>query len=221
VAQRPERAPLQGAKVTSRISGESEPLMSSATESLIVKHVPVQQRRSFREAVCEEWAGAAAGAGATRQARCVFLPTGYNVKQRGDVKRAGASARTSEHDRASAYQPISGRTPPASNCSKTGLRRQTVEIPVFEISLGKTGLHKRVPVTFPDPGWGKIGGKNRRDLKAFGGVYTRSNSTVFWQTERLLRLIFHRKRKKRVYRLFRYWPGHSRGKRSPCRAYFT
>jgi len=75
VAQRPERAPLQDAKVTSRISGESEPLMSSATESLIVKHVPVQQRRSFREAVCEERAHAAAGAGAARQARGVILST--------------------------------------------------------------------------------------------------------------------------------------------------
>ncbi len=33
-------------------------------------------------------------------------------KQRGDVKRAVASARTSEHDRASAYQPNSSRSPP-------------------------------------------------------------------------------------------------------------
>jgi len=38
-------------------------------------------------------------------------------KQRGDVKRAGASARTSEHDRASAYQPNSSRSPPASHAS--------------------------------------------------------------------------------------------------------
>ena len=36
MAQRPEGAPLQGAKVTSRISGESEPLMRRATESLSV-----------------------------------------------------------------------------------------------------------------------------------------------------------------------------------------
>jgi len=36
VAQRPEGAPLQGAKVTSRISGESEPLMRRASESLSV-----------------------------------------------------------------------------------------------------------------------------------------------------------------------------------------
>jgi hypothetical protein len=34
-------------------------------------------------------------------------------------------------------------------------------------------------------------------------------------------LIFHRKRKKRVYRLFRYWPGDTGRKRSPYRAYFT
>jgi hypothetical protein len=32
------------------------------------------------------------------------------------------------------------------------------------------------------PGWGKIGGKNRHDLRAFGGGYTRRNSAVFWQT---------------------------------------
>ena len=38
VAQRPEVAPLQGAKVTNRISGESEPLMRSADESLSVLH---------------------------------------------------------------------------------------------------------------------------------------------------------------------------------------
>ena len=34
--QWPEGAPLQGAKVTNRISGESEPLMRRATESLSV-----------------------------------------------------------------------------------------------------------------------------------------------------------------------------------------
>ena len=34
----PERAPLQGAKVTNRISGESDPLMSRTGESLNVQH---------------------------------------------------------------------------------------------------------------------------------------------------------------------------------------
>jgi len=38
-------------------------------------------------------------------------------EQRGDVKRAGASARTSEHDRASACQPSNRRSPPASHAS--------------------------------------------------------------------------------------------------------
>ena len=37
--------------------------------SLSVRHVYDQQRRTFREAVCEEWAKAAAGTGAQRQAR--------------------------------------------------------------------------------------------------------------------------------------------------------
>jgi hypothetical protein len=63
-AQRPEGAPLQGAKVTNRISGESEPLMRRADESLSVLHEYDQQRRTFREAVCEERARAAAGDGA-------------------------------------------------------------------------------------------------------------------------------------------------------------
>lgn len=36
------------------------------------------------------------------------------------------------------------------------------------------------------PGWGKIGGQNRLDLRAFDSGYTRCNSAVFWQTERLL-----------------------------------
>ena len=92
-AQRPERASLQGAKVTRCISIESEPLMRRASESLSVTHVPDQQRRAFREAVCEERAGAAAGAGATRQARGVFVPTGNSRKQRGDVSGAGVSLR--------------------------------------------------------------------------------------------------------------------------------
>ena len=38
-------------------------------------------------------------------------------KQRGDVKRAGASARTSEHDRASTYLTSNGRSPPTSHAS--------------------------------------------------------------------------------------------------------
>ena len=88
-AQRPEGAPLQGAKVTSRISGESEPLMRRADESLSVRHLLSTQRRTFREAVCEERAGAAAGAGAKRQARGVLLlnrkPNGKS--KGGDVKR--------------------------------------------------------------------------------------------------------------------------------------
>jgi len=80
-AQRPEGAPLQGAKVTNRISGESEPLMRRATESLSVMHVLSTQRRTRCGAWCEERAGAAAGAGATRQAMGVILSTGHSGKQ--------------------------------------------------------------------------------------------------------------------------------------------
>ncbi|MDO9035804.1 MAG: hypothetical protein Q7U51_11445 [Methanoregula sp.] len=65
-AQRPEGAPLQGAKVTNRISGESEPLMRRADESLSVLHEYDPQQRTFREAVCEERARAADGDRAKR-----------------------------------------------------------------------------------------------------------------------------------------------------------
>jgi len=41
-------------------------------ESLSVMPLPDQQRRTFREAVCEERAGTAAGSGASRQARGVI-----------------------------------------------------------------------------------------------------------------------------------------------------
>ena len=54
----------RGAKVTNRISGESEPPVRRASESLSVIHLLGTQRRTFREAVCEERAGVAAGAGA-------------------------------------------------------------------------------------------------------------------------------------------------------------
>ena len=54
MAQRPEGAPLQGAKVTNRISGESEPLMRRADESLSVRHLLSTQRRTRCGAWCEE-----------------------------------------------------------------------------------------------------------------------------------------------------------------------
>ena len=55
--QWPERAPLQGAKVTNRFSGESEPLMRRASESLNVRHLLITQRRTRCGAWCEERAG--------------------------------------------------------------------------------------------------------------------------------------------------------------------
>ena len=47
----------RGAKVMSRISGESEPPVRRASESLNVPHMPDQQRRTRCEAWCEERAG--------------------------------------------------------------------------------------------------------------------------------------------------------------------
>ena len=70
------------------------------SESLSVSHEYDQQRRTFREAVCEKRAGAADGDRAKRRARGVILSTRQLRKSKGgDVKRAVASARTSEHDR--------------------------------------------------------------------------------------------------------------------------
>ena len=53
--------------------------------SLSVLHDNDQQRRTFREAVCEERAGAAAGAGASRQARGVILSAGQLREKQGRV----------------------------------------------------------------------------------------------------------------------------------------
>ena len=63
-------------------SVESEPLMRRASESLNVRHEYDQQRRTRCEAWCEERAGAAAGAGAARQARGVIISTGQLRKTR-------------------------------------------------------------------------------------------------------------------------------------------
>jgi hypothetical protein len=57
--------------------------------------------------------------------------------------------------------------------------------PILGLTLGKIDLHIRIPAAFPGPGWGKIGGKNRHDLRAFGGGYTRCKSAIFWQTGQL------------------------------------
>ncbi len=103
----------RGAKVTRRISGESEPRVRRASESLSVTLVPDQQRRAFREAVCEERAGAAAGAGASRQARGVILPTGQLREKQGRVcersgtegsEASGSAAETNSLDRYSCQQ---------------------------------------------------------------------------------------------------------------------
>jgi hypothetical protein len=59
----------------------------------------------FEEPDLDERAGAVAGAGATRQTRGVILPTGHSGKQLGDVKRAGASARTNMTGRLRANRP--------------------------------------------------------------------------------------------------------------------
>jgi hypothetical protein len=37
-------------------------------------------------------------------------------------------------------------------------------------SVGKTGLHIRIPAGFPGPGRGNLRGEHNRDAKAFGGL---------------------------------------------------
>jgi hypothetical protein len=99
-AQRPEGAPLQGAKVTNRISGESEPLMRRADESLSVLHEYDQQRRTRCGAWCEERARQPLAQEQRDKPGAYCISTGQHRKSKGgDVKRAGAEARTSEHDR--------------------------------------------------------------------------------------------------------------------------
>ena len=72
-----------------------------------------QQRRTFREAVCEERAGAAAGAGASRQARGVILSTGQLRKSKGEsvsgaewrrVPASRSAVETNSLDRYTAYR---------------------------------------------------------------------------------------------------------------------
>ena len=99
MAQRPEGALLQGAKVTSRFSGESEPLMRRATESLSVMHLLSTQRRARCGAWCEERAGQPLAPEQRDKPGASSYQQGNPENKGGDVKRAGASARTSEHDR--------------------------------------------------------------------------------------------------------------------------
>jgi hypothetical protein len=193
-AQRPERAPRQGAKVRNRISGESEPPVRRAGESMSVRHVLSTQRRTFREAVCEERAGQPLAPGHRDKPVASSYQRDIHVKQGGDVKRAGASARTSEHDRTSAHY---GGAVAVDRRPRWTLRAPSAhylllrdrltsflphEIHILQTLPGKNDLRIRIPAAFLGSGWGKIRGKNRHDLRTFGGGYTRCNSAVFWQT---------------------------------------
>ena len=87
----------RGAKVRSRISGDSEPPVRRASESLSVTHVPDQQRRTFRAAVCEERAGAADGDRATRRAVGVLHLNRTTPGKQGRVcERSGMEESASE-----------------------------------------------------------------------------------------------------------------------------
>jgi hypothetical protein len=86
-----------------------------ASESLSVLRQYDQQRRTRCGAWCEERARAASPAASLRAKGCVIICPINREKQRGDVKRAVASARTSEHDRASVVLWISSRSPTASH----------------------------------------------------------------------------------------------------------
>jgi hypothetical protein len=52
--------------------------------------------------------------------------------------------------------------------------------------VGKNEPHIGVLAGFLMSGWGKVGGKNNLDLKAFDGHWARGKSAVFWKTKRIL-----------------------------------
>ena len=113
MAQRPEGAPLQGAKVTNRSSGESEPLKRRADESLSVRHLLSTQRRTRCEAWCEERERAADGDRAKRQAVGVLYLNRTTpgkqgrVCERSGMQESGANrsaAETNSLDRSSCQQ---------------------------------------------------------------------------------------------------------------------
>ena len=89
--------------------------MRRANESLSVIHVYDQQRRTFRGAVCEERAGAAAGAGASRRARGVLRLNRTTPGKQGRVcERSGMEASASEPECSGdeLSRPISGQPDP-------------------------------------------------------------------------------------------------------------
>ena len=94
----------RGAKVMSRISGESEPPVRRASESLSVQHFCVNSDEHDAKHGVMSGPGQQAPPRACEQGGASSSARSTEEKQRGDVKRAGASARTSEHDRASACQ---------------------------------------------------------------------------------------------------------------------
>jgi hypothetical protein len=53
-------------------------------------------------------------------------------------------------------------------------------------NVEKNDPHIRLPAAFPGSGWGKLGGENGLDSRAFGGFLVRSKFAVFWQTGRNL-----------------------------------
>jgi len=89
VAKRPERAPRQGREGKEPHQRRVRAPCASCERSHRASTFSHQQRRTRCEAWCEERARAAAGAGATRQARGVFVSTGNSGKQGGDVSGAG------------------------------------------------------------------------------------------------------------------------------------
>jgi hypothetical protein len=69
----PELTPQRDAKLTNHRSGESEPLVRRANESLSVRHEYDQQRRTRCGAWCEERAGVASPAASLRAQGCVIV----------------------------------------------------------------------------------------------------------------------------------------------------
>ena len=81
----------RGAKVMSRISGESKPPVRRASESLNVRHEYDQQRRTRCEAWCEERAGQPLAPEQRDKPGASFYQQDNPGKQGGDVSGTGAS----------------------------------------------------------------------------------------------------------------------------------
>ena len=89
----PRREPLAViCEASAELVRPQRPERAWASESLSVLHISHQQRQTRCEAWCEERAGTASPEASMRAKGCVYICPINREKQRGDVRRNGASA---------------------------------------------------------------------------------------------------------------------------------